>query len=270
MRYSLTNLFYVLMFKLNSYINSSDFKARKIISRAVLFVSVCLLISCQTKYDVPVIIKLNKNWQFKKVTDTLWLSATVPGNVHSDLLDHQLIEDPFIGDNEKKVQWVSETDWEYKTTFSIDEETLQKKNIELNFEGLDTYASVFLNDSLILKTNNAFREWNFDVKVLLKSTNELKIRFESTSKFEETEKEKLNYQLPEGERIFTRKAQFQYGWDWGPKLNTLGIWKPIKLTASNDGKINDVYVRQIELNDALAKLILQVEFANSKTERLYF
>ena len=71
MRYSLTNLFYVLMFKLNSYINSSGFKARKIISRAVLFVSVCLLISCQTKYDVPVIIKLNKNWQFKKVTDTL-------------------------------------------------------------------------------------------------------------------------------------------------------------------------------------------------------
>ena len=270
MRYSLTNLFYVLMFKLNSYINSSDFKARKIISRAVLFVSVCLLISCQTKYDVPVIIKLNKNWQFKKVTDTLWQSATVPGNVHSDLLDHQLIEDPFIGDNEKKVQWVSETDWEYKTTFSIDEETLQKKNIELNFEGLDTYASVFLNDSLILKTNNAFREWNLDVKVLLKLTNEFKIRFESTSKFEETEKEKLNYQLPEGERIFTRKAQFQYGWDWGPKLNTLGIWKPIKLTASNDGKINDVYVRQIELNDALAKLILQVEFANSKTDGYTF
>ena len=88
--------------------------------------------------------------------------------MHSDLLENELIEHPFIGNNEERLQWISETDWEYKTTFSVDEETLQKRHIELNFEGLDTYASVFLNDSLILKTNNAFREFQVDVKSLLK------------------------------------------------------------------------------------------------------
>ncbi len=112
----------------------------------------------------------------------------------------------------------------------------KNRTFQLNFEGLDTYASVYLNDSLILKANNAFREWHVDVKSLLSSENELRLVFENTSKYEEAEKEKLPYELPEGNRIFTRKAQFQYGWDWGPKLNTSGIWRPIKLIAWNDVK----------------------------------
>ena len=220
----------------------------------LLLILICY--SCQPKHDVPVTIELTENWQFKKVTDSVWQSAAVPGNVHSDLLDHKLIEDPFIGDNEKDLQWISETDWEYKTIFSIDEETLQKKNIELNFEGLDTYASVYLNDSLILKANNAFRQWEVDVKPILEEENELRLIFESTSKYEDAEKAKLNYELPEGERIFTRKAQFQYGWDWGPKLNTSGIWRPIKLAAWNNFKIEDTFVKQVSLNDSISELSL--------------
>ncbi|WP_412561770.1 beta-mannosidase [Winogradskyella sp. MIT101101] len=234
----------------------------------LLLILVCC--SCQPKHDVPVTIELHNDWQFKKTTDSVWRSASVPGNVFSDLLDHDLIEDPFIGNNEEKVQWVSEADWEYKTIFSIDEETLQKKNIELNFEGLDTYASVFLNDSLILKANNAFRAWDIDVKSLLKEENELRVLFENTSKYEEVEKEKLPYELPEGNRIFTRKAQFQYGWDWGPKLNTSGIWRPINLVAWNDARIYDLYVNQHSLTDLIAKLSVQLDFANRKTHDYNF
>ena len=213
-----------------------------------LLLIMCIF-SCQPKHDVPVTIELHNNWQFKKATDSVWKSATVPGNVFSDLQENELIEDPFIGDNEKEVQWVSQADWEYKTTFSVEEEILKKKNLELSFEGLDTYASVYLNDSLILKTNNAFRAFEADVKPLLKLKNELRILFESTSKQEEIEKLKLNYELPEGERIFTRKAQFQYGWDWGPKLNTSGIWRPINLVGWNDFRIEDINIIQNQLND---------------------
>ena len=238
--------------------------------RYSLLFLIFICFSCQPKHDLPQTTELTENWQFKKVNDTIWNSATVPGNVHSDLLEHHLIEDPFIGDNEKDLQWISETDWEYKTKFSLSEETLQKKNIELNFEGLDTYASVYLNDSLILKVNNAFREWNVDAKPLLKGENELRLVFKQTSKYEEVEKAKLPYELPEGNRIFTRKAQFQYGWDWGPKLNMSGIWRPIKLTAWNDAKIKEGYIKQIELNDSIAKLIVQVDFANRKTDGYAF
>jgi beta-mannosidase len=234
----------------------------------LLLIFICF--SCQPKHDLPLTIELHRGWQFKKVTDSIWQSATVPGNVHSDLFSHQLIEDPFIGDNEKEVQWISETDWEYKTIFLIDEETFQKNHFEINFEGLDTYASVYLNDSLILNANNAFRRWNINVKPLLKAKNELRLVFEHTSKHEEAEKEKLPYELPEGERIFTRKAQFQYGWDWGPKLNTCGIWRPIKLIANNDLRIRDSYIIQNELNDSIAKLNVFMDLAYNQTEDYTF
>ncbi|MEH6536277.1 MAG: glycoside hydrolase family 2 protein [Psychroserpens sp.] len=221
---------------------------------SVLVIILITLMSCQPKHDMPLTIELQEGWSFKAVKDSVWESAKVPGNVHSDLLDHKLIDHPFIGANEDSLQWISDTDWEYKTTFLVDKATLQKKHIELNFEGLDTYASVFLNDSLILKTDNAFREFSVDVKSALKPQNDLRIVFERTSISEEQEKSKLAYQLPEGNRIFTRKAQFQYGWDWGPKLNTSGIWKPVSLSAWNDFKINQLQIQQLKLNDSVAQL----------------
>jgi len=192
----------------------------------VLYIGLCLIVlGCQKQLDVPEIRLLHDNWQFKSSDNTDWLTAKIPGNVFSDLLDNAEIPDPFIGTNEDSVQWVSKTDLEYQTTFQVDSKTLQKRHVELNFGGLDTYASVYLNDSLILKTANAFREFSIDVKPLLKTENTLRILFENTTKHEVAAKAQLNYTLPEGNRIFTRKGQFQYGWDWGPKLNTSGIWR---------------------------------------------
>lgn len=236
--------------------------------RYSLLFLIVIVYSCGPKHDVPITIELNNNWQFKQVKDSVWLGATVPGNVFSDLLDNDLIEDPFIGDNEKNIQWVSEKDWEYKTTFSLDEESLKRKHFTLNFEGLDTYASVYLNDSLILKANNSFRFWNIDVKLLLKLQNELRILFESTSKYENIEKAKLSYELPAGNRIFTRKAQFQYGWDWGPILNTCGIWKPIKLVSWNDYKIDELYSKNVIINDSVAEFDLFLK-SKQKLENNY-
>ncbi|WP_417199322.1 beta-mannosidase [Bizionia sp.] len=221
----------------------------------VLYIGLCLIVlGCQKQLDVPEIRLLHDNWQFKSSDNTDWLTAQIPGNVFSDLLDNAEIPDPFIGTNEDSMQWVSKTDWEYQTTFQVDSKTLQKRHVELNFGGLDTYASVYLNDSLILKTANAFREFSIDVKPLLKTENTLRILFENTTKHEEAAKTQLNYTLPEGNRIFTRKGQFQYGWDWGPKLNTSGIWRPIKLVTWNTLKIQDAYIKQTVLNDSLAKL----------------
>lgn len=221
-----------------------------------------VLHGCQDKNHVPETISLNSNWQFKAENTANWLPATVPGNVFSDLLQHNKIPDPFIGNHEEDVQWVSQTNWEYKTHFKVTPETLKRKHIVLNFEGLDTYASVFLNDSLILKTNNAFREFSVDVKPFLKTENDLQILFENTSKHEADAKSKLHYTLPEGNRIFTRKAQFQYGWDWGPKLNVSGIWRDVNLETWDDFKIEDIYVEQKVLNDSIARCILNVSVSS--------
>ncbi len=234
------------------------------------FLIIIICFSCQTKYEMPQIFSIHNNWSFKKTTDSVWLNATVPGNVHSDLLNNKLIEDPFIKANELNVQWISETDWEYKTQFSVEEGLLEHKNILLNFEGLDTYASVYLNDTLILESNNAFRKYNVNVKSKLRLTNDLRIVFTRTSVFEEKEKAKLYYTLPEGDRMFTRKAQFQYGWDWGPILNTSGIWRPITITAFNDIKIEDVFIKQGLLNDTIADLVAEIDLKNTLDDKFTF
>ena len=235
----------------------------------VLFL-ISLCFSCETKYHTPRTTSLDSDWKFKSLVDNTWREATVPGDVYSDLLAHNLIANPFMDNNEVKVQWVSENDWEYKTTFKVDDSTFQKKHIELNFEGLDTFASVFLNDSLILQTNNAFRNYTVDVKSILKLKNKLHVVFNSTHYFEEEGKNKINYELPEGERIFIRKPQFQYGWDWSPKLKTSGIWKPITMTSWNDLKINDVFIKQNSLDESVAKLTAEVDFATSMNDELTF
>jgi len=227
--------------------------------RTVLIILLVVTFSCSSKEDLPITLELQNGWEFKNTSESKWYPANVPGEVHSDLINNNLIEDPFIGNNEQDIQWVSDTNWEYKKEFSLNKKELQKKNIRLNFDGLDTYASVYLNDSLILKTNNAFRMWQVDVKSIIKAKNEIRILFEKTSIFEENEKDKLGYSLPEGNRIFTRKAQFQYGWDWGPKLNTSGIWRPITLTVWNNYLIENVNIIQEKLTDSIANLTIEIE-----------
>ena len=231
-------------------------------NRLLIILITVLTFSCKPESDLPITLELHDNWEFKQVDKESWHPATVPGEVHSYLFKNKLINNPFIGNNEFDLQWISETDWEYKTTFSIDKKTLDKKHIKLNFEGLDTYASVYLNDSLILKSNNAFRQYKTDVKALLKNENTLRVVFENTSTYEEQEKAKLGYTLPEGNRIFTRKAQFQYGWDWGPKMNTSGIWRPVTLYAWNDYRIENIHIIQNGIIDSIGNITVRVDETN--------
>src|SRR5687768_9228128 len=113
-------------------------------------------------------ISLNENWRFREVNKSDWKSANVPGCVHTDLLANKLIEDPFYRDNEKKQQWIGKTDWEYENRFNVSAQMLKRQNIEIVFQGLDTYANVYLNDKPILDADNMFRTWRVNVKDSLK------------------------------------------------------------------------------------------------------
>lgn len=198
---------------------------------------------------------LQAGWKFRQVTTETFYPAIVPGTVHTDLLKNKLIKDPFHAANEKSVQWVENEDWEYIGTFNCNKATLQNKHIELNFEGLDTYAKVYLNGALILDCNNMFRSWNVNVKRHLKpGANTLNIIFESAVKKGKDLASKLSYTLPGDEKVFTRKAQYQYGWDWGPRLVTCGIYKPIKLICWNDAKLESVHHSIQTLNDSIAEI----------------
>jgi beta-mannosidase len=166
-------------------------------------------------------------WQFRKVGDKKWMSAQVPGTVHTDLMKNKLIPDPFYRDNESKVHWVSEVDWEYRCRF-IFKDTFYHF---LVFEGLDTYADVYVNGKFVLQANNMFRTWKISTKKCkLNATNELRIIFLSPLKIADSlAKQHQPLHRPcENNRHYIRKAQYHYGWDWAPNLPTCGIWKPIK------------------------------------------
>ena len=198
------------------------------------------------------------NWQFRKVGDTTgWMPATVPGTVHTDLMKQKQIPDPFHRDNESKVQWVDREDWEYKTTFEASAATLQKNHTELEFEGLDTYADVYLNGTKILEANNMFRTWKVDVKQWLKPTNYLYIHLHSAqNKVEELAKKDAPFAWPtiDYPRMYVRKAQYSFGWDWGPKFTTCGVWKNISLNAWDDIKVNDLHFVITSLTDKMAQV----------------
>ena len=160
-------------------------------------------------------LPLESNWQFKQSNKNEWLPAKVPGTVHTDLLDNGIIEDPYYRMNEKKQQWIEKEDWEYKSSFNVNSDVITKDKIILDFCGLDTYADVYLNDSLILEANNMFRSWQVDVEGIVElGENELRIYFHSPIKKTETIYDNLGYTIPVSSNdqadkklsVFSRKA----------------------------------------------------------------
>ncbi len=221
-----------------------------------------LLTACQSKQQNTLVLKLHENWTVSSAHGMQSYPATVPGNIFSDLMDNEIIEDPFVGENEYKVQWVSDSIWVYKSTFNLPKSVLNKQYITLNFDGLDTYATVKLNGKSLIKTNNAFRNYTIPIKGLIKSENAIDIRFNPTSIHENNAKAKLDVTMPEGNRIFTRKAQFQYGWDWGPVLNTSGIWKDIYVKAWNMAALDHIYLEEIAYTAEEASFNVNVTLTN--------
>lgn len=222
--------------------------------------------SAGSKGISKITIPIKTGWQFREAGKESWYSAIVPGCVHTDLLSNKLIEDPFYRDNEQKLQWIGKTDWEYQTTFTVSPETLARDHIDLVFEGLDTYAEVFLNDVSLLNADNMFRSWRADGKQLLKpGTNTLRVRFRSPINEVLPLMAKLDYQLPagndQGEKTspHTRKAPYQYGWDWGPRFVTSGIWRPVYLEAWDNARVANLHMLPKQVTAAAARLTAEVE-----------
>lgn len=231
----------------------------RVILQSLFFILLFAFSSCQKVEQKDQTINLSGDWQFKKQGDSLWLSATVPGTVQTDLYANHLISDPFYGDNEQENKWIEDENWIYRKEFFIDQSKL-KQNAELVFEGLDTYAAVFLNGKQILESDNMFRVYKMEIdSFLIEGENELVIVFESPIQKAIPMYNALPYRLPaDNDRndkqtsVFTRKAPYQYGWDWGPRYVTMGIWRPVKIQFWEDFNIIENRLHQIELTDEKA------------------
>lgn len=220
----------------------------------------CGLLYGQRKMSEKVV--LNENWFFSEAGTDEWLTAEVPGTVHQDLLRHRLLPDPFYGLNEEKIQWVEKKDWEYKTTFVVTAGQLEREGACLDFEGLDTYADVYLNGALLLKTDNMFVGYSVPVKSVLKEgENRLRIYFHSPIRQTMPQWASNGFDYPADNdhseqrlSVFTRKAPYSYGWDWGIRMVTSGVWRPVTLCFYDLASIGDFHVRQLSLTDKMADI----------------
>jgi len=219
------------------------------------------------------VVSLASGWEFRQLSDAAataqqatWHPAQVPGDVHLDLMRNKMIPDPFFRDNEAKLQWIEEASWEYRVTIQATPALLEHGNVELLFDGLDAYAEVYLNEKLVLTADNMFRGWRVDVKSALKAgPNQLRVVFPSpikaAAKVADTDKWRAQTQTEE--KTYIRKAAYEYGWDWGPRFVTSGIWRPVKLEAWNEARISNLHIAQRDVTTTVAHLVAQVEVTAS-------
>ena len=238
----------------------------------------------------PEVQVLEHNWSFRLAPDEAnvtvhpevagWLKATVPGTAQTDLLAAGKLPDPYMADNEAKVQWVGLSDWQYKTDLTVSAATLTRDHVDLVFEGLDTFAVVRVNGTQVLATANMFRTWRADVKALLHAgVNSIEVDLDSPLKKMKPLVAAMPYVMPgaydsafgdeplgRNSSTYVRKAGYQYGWDWGPRVVALGIWKPVKLEAWDDVRLSDFHVAQVHLDDQVAAINAVFDIQSDKIQ----
>jgi len=200
-------------------------------------------------------------WQFRDATEnSAWRPATVPGCVHTDLRRLDLIPDPFWADNEAGLQWIEERDWEYRTFFQLPVGLLESRLVELVADGLDTVATVWLNGRKVARTENMFVGHRWEVKSLLRpGRNELRILFTSAMKYIRANRpghKPKECNDPVGRCSVIRKQQCQFGWDWGPRFVTAGIWRDLRLEGWSGNRLEGV--RVVQQHRAAGEVVLRL------------
>lgn len=198
-----------------------------------------------------------------------WFAARVPGSVQEDLIRTGRVPDPFQGINEAPIQWAGLTNWQFRRTVQVAPAMLARDHLELVFDGLDTFATIFVNGRQLAATDNAHRRWRVDAKSALKAgENEILVTIASPIRTLQPkvlaeanplpgEYDSAFGDEPKGKQTspYIRKPKYQYGWDWGPRLVNIGLWRPVRLEVWDDARIDGLTIQQEALNDAEARLV---------------
>ncbi len=233
---------------------------KKIIFSALCIIAIPALAGAR---EVP----LNKGWILKQSDKNVEVPAKVPGTVHTDLQAAGIISDPFLGNNNLKLKWIEESEWIYELSFNYPAGFDRSKPVKLIFEGLDTYAEVWLNGILILKASNMFRRQEIECnRSLLPVGNKLKVVFMPVNKLIKERSASLPFALPGGEWAWIRKAAYHFGWDWCPRFVTCGIWRPVYLLQEEQYSLEDLFFRTIRIDNKSAEMEYDLTLKAPKSE----
>ncbi|MFD1789784.1 glycoside hydrolase family 2 protein [Sphingomonas floccifaciens] len=241
-------------------------------------VAALLLTSTSAFAAEKTVVQLDRGWQVRidptdanaktRPKEAAWLPATVPGSVQQDLIAAKRVPDPFLGVNEAAIQWAGLTDWQWRTVIEVTPAMLARDHLDLVFDGLDTFAVVSVNGQKLLTADNAHRRWRADAKPLLKvGRNEITVAIASPIKRLQPmvlaevnplpgEYDSAFGDEPKGKQTspYIRKPKYQYGWDWGPRIVTLGLWRPARVEAWDDARIDTMRIDQDALTSDEARV----------------
>ena len=257
---------------------------RQVLASVLAFVAMEAVSAASAHAAAPQALDLDGGWRFRIAPAeaaahppaSAWMPARVPGTAQTDLMAQGKLPDPYIGDNEAKVQWVGLSDWQYQTEIDVPASLLGRDHVDLVFDGLDTFAEVKVNGASVLKADNMFRTWRVPVKGTLHAgRNTIEVDLASPITTLAPRIAAMPYVMPgaydsafgdeapgRDSSTYVRKAGYQYGWDWGPRVVTLGIWKPVRLEAYDKARLDDVHLAQLHLDDQVAALDAEVDIAS--------
>ncbi|MES2336882.1 MAG: glycoside hydrolase family 2 protein [Pseudomonadota bacterium] len=238
-----------------------------------------LLLSSTAAWAAPkTVVQLDRGWRVRidpadpatkaHPREAAWLPATVPGSVQQDLIAAKRVPDPFLAQNEAAIQWAGLADWQWRTTIDVTRDMLARGHLDLVFDGLDTFATVSVNGRTLLSADNAHRRWRVDAKPALRlGRNEITVSIAAPIRRLQpmvlAQKNPLPGEYdsafgdePKGVQTspHIRKPKYQYGWDWGPRIITMGLWRPARIEAWDDARIDRLRIDHDALSDAEARV----------------
>lgn len=214
---------------------------------------------------------LNGIWTMRRADESEGIPVKIPGSLYSALIEAGKIPDPYFGENQYEVGALSDTDCIFERSFTADKELMACGKIYLRFKGIDTVAEVYLNGKLVGNAENMHRTYEYDVTECIKSgENTLTVKIFSPVKYIRERQEKnrawgVNSTMDGFPQI--RKAHYMFGWDWGPQLPDMGIWRDVELVGVKGGRIESVYVRQ-EHRSSSVKLAFDTSISDISSDKL--
>lgn len=213
---------------------------------------------------MSITVSLNDNWKMKKAGSQESFDCKVPCSVYKTLLDYKKIPDPYYRENEYISTQICDDDYDFETTFTADKAAVECEHTVLHFDGIDTIANVYLNGIHLGRVNNMHRVWEFPVHGIIKEgDNTLTVKITSPNRYiKEMDEKRHLWGVDSTMTGYThiRKAHCMFGWDWGPMLPDMGIWRSVSLIVPDAGRILDVYYSQKHTdNKVTLKALLHIE-----------
>ena len=195
------------------------------------------------------------SWSFKNPKTSEWNAFGEKGSIQEKLYQSGELPDPFYGKNEELYQWIETYKWEFKSQFYLTEEQFKAKKIAIHFPNVDTYADVYVNGKLVGQTDNFFHPFNFEIRSLLQcGYNDIRVVFTPPTLYHQKryESESFHFPAPNDPALLkvaplSRKPQYQFGWDWALRMNTMGFSKPVEIRIEKENEISALSIQTLTI-----------------------